>query len=107
MAKKKMRKPKEIYPKVYPPGLKLMEIEFDYKFDVGIPGKRPIAVRSKMNFTDMDLATVELERMQGSISIDTARRSATKNRRDQTESVKRLPRKTGNMRIGLTGTEPL
>lgn len=106
MANRKKSK-KVIEPKVFPPGIKLVEVEFDYKCDIGIPGVRPINVRFKQNFDNIDLASVQLERMQGSISIDTARKSAAKSRGDQTESVKRIPKKTPMLQIGLQGTEPI
>lgn len=105
MANKKSQKPFE--PQVYPPGVKLIEVEFDYKYDVGIPGVLPIDVRFSQNFENIDLATVQLERMKGSITIDTARKSGSMSNINQTTSVKRIPKNTPTVQIGLIGSEPL
>lgn len=103
MSKKKVLPPSEL--KVYPHGLKLFEVEFDYSCDIGIPGARPINVRFNQNYKNIDLASIQLERMQGCITIDTARKSS--NNKSQTTSVKRIPKNTPTLRIGLEGTEPL
>jgi len=106
---KRKEKPKSISePKVFPRGLKIFEIEFDYKNDIGVPGVRPIDIRMPREFGDLELATVQLERLKSSLIIDSARSSSDKvSARAQTTSVKRIPKGTPTLKVSLSGTEPL
>ncbi len=83
-------------------------MEFDYKCDIGIPGAKPIGVMLSGKREAADLGTVSLERIRGSVVIDSARKSAEQGSpKAGTTSVKRIPKKTPNLVIGLVGTDPI
>lgn len=105
--KKTRTKEKNLDPQVFPEGVKVFQVEFDYKYDIAVPGK-PVNVRLPMRFDSFNMAIVLLERLQSSVVIDTARKSSNKPRsRTQTESTKRMPKNVSTLQISLGGTESL
>jgi hypothetical protein len=85
----------------------MFEVEFDYKRDIGIPGARHLHIRLPQQLTNNNIATIHLERMQGSLIIDTSRKSSSKLGKNQTTSVKKVPKNTNTIRVDLFGSEPL
>ena len=102
-SKKRKRSAAPVEPRMYPSGIKIFEVTFDYGFDIAIPSKStlPVAFRIKK---ESKVGAVVLERMEGLTQIENARTTAkTKSR---TRSVRKL-RKPQYLEIGLEGTNPL
>lgn len=90
-------------PELYPDGLKLFEIQFDYPYDIAVPAARPIDVRLP-KLTENEVGSVHVERLNGSITIDEARVSAQS--KTLTRSKVRLP-KAPIITVGLNQTQPI
>lgn len=107
MPRRHKRKPKEVEPfepDLYPSGSKIFKARFDYGYDIAIPGTRPIHVRLPKE-NELETGTVQVERINGSITIDEARISTRS--KNLTRSNRRISKNTPTITAELNVTQPL